>query len=310
MKKNVREVFAFIKQVVVEFNNDNVLKYSASLSYYTIFSIAPMIIIIIAFCDFIYNKQAMQGEIYEQIKNFVGKDAALQIQNTIQNVHLSNNSLTATIIGFITLLFGATGVFGEIQDSLNKIWGLQVKAKNGWWKLIVNRVLSFSLVLSLGFVLMVSFTLNAIVIGVGNKLNNFFSGQLINFIPFIDSIFLFITSTIIFAAIFKILPDAKVKWKDVGLGALVTSLLFTLGKFIIGYYLSVSKLNTMYGAAGSIIIILLWAYYSSAILYMGAEFTKVYALRYDRRIVPNDYSEWIKTDVVHIENITPSTNKE
>jgi membrane protein len=309
MKQKIISVYQFAKQVIDEFSNDNVLKYSASLSYYTIFSIAPLLIIIISICDVLFNKEAMQGKIYGEIKHLVGSDAALQIQTTIQNVHLSNDSWVATVIGIVTLILGATGVFGEIQDSLNRIWGLKVKETSGWFKLVINRLLSFSLILSLGFVFMVSLALNAIVIAIGSRINNLFSGAIYNFIPIIENVLSFLITTVIFAAIFKILPDAKIKWKDVIVGALVTALLFVLGKFLIGYYLSTSKLNTMYGAAGSIIIILSWTYYSSAILYMGAEFTKVYALRYDRRIAPNNYSEWIKIEEVHKENVVSSVDE-
>lgn len=309
MKKKIAGIYEFTKQVIEEFSNDNVLKYSASLSYYTIFSIAPLLIIIIALCDLLFNKQAMQGKIYDEIKHLVGSDAALQIQTTIQNVHLSSDSWIASVIGVVTLILGATGVFGEIQDSLNRIWGLKVKPKSGLWKVIINRLLSFSLILSLGFVFIVSLALNAVVLAIGSRIDSLFNGSIYNFIPFIENILSFVITTIIFAAIFKILPDAKIKWKDVIVGAVVTALLFVLGKFLIGYYLTTSKLNTMYGAAGSIIIILSWTYYSSAILYMGAEFTKVYALKYNRRIAPNDYSEWIKTEEVHLENVVSSVEK-
>lgn len=308
MKQKIFSAYQFAKQVIDEFSNDNALKYSASLSYYTIFSIAPLLIIIISICDILFNKEAMQGKIYDEIKHLVGNDAAMQIQTTIQNVHLSNDSWFATIIGVVTLILGATGVFGEIQDSLNRIWGLKVKPTSGWFKLVINRLLSFSLILSLGFVFMVSLASNAIVFAIGSRINKLFSGAIYNFIPFIENLLSFLITTIIFAAIFKILPDAKIKWKDVIVGALVTALLFVLGKFLIGYYLSTSKLNTMYGAAGSIIIILSWSYYSSAILYMGAEFTKVYALKFDRRIAPNNYSEWVKTEDISVDNIASSIN--
>jgi membrane protein len=156
---------------------------------------------------------------------------------------------------------------------------------------------------------MVSLALNAIVLAIGSRINNLFSGSIYNFIPLIENILSLGITTIIFASIFKILPDAKIKWKDVIVGALFTAVLFVLGKFLIGYYLSTNKLNTMYGAAGSIIIILSWTYYSSAILYMGAEFTKVYALRYHRRIAPNNYSEWIKIEEVHKENVVSSVEE-
>jgi membrane protein len=309
MLKEIKTGWQFAKQVIVEFSNDNVLKYSASLAYYTVFSIAPMIIIIIAVCGFLFNKEAVQGEIYGQIKSLVGSDAAMQVQDTIKNISFSQNTRLAAIIGIITLIIGATGIFGEIQDSLNKIWGLQVKAKAGWWKIILNRLLSFSLVLSLGFVLVVSLVLNAIILALGNRLNLLFPGILYTFIPAIEAISSLVITTILFAAIFKVLPDAKIKWKDVIVGGLATSVLFMLGKFLIGYYLASSKLTTMYGAAGSVIILLSWAYYSAAILYMGAEFTKVYAIRQGRRIPPNNYSEWIKTLDIPVANVTKKEEK-
>jgi membrane protein len=305
--KKIKNGFDFIKQMINEFNNDNVFKYSASLAYYTIFSLAPMLIIIITICGFLFGKQAMQGELYAQMKDLLGSDAALQIQATIKNIHLSKNTPLATVISIVTLIIGATGIFGEIQDSLNRIWGLKIKEKAGVWKVILNRLLSFSLVLSLGFILVVSLILNAIIIGLGNRINDIFSGTASTFVPLIDNVFSLVFSTFLFAAIFKILPDAKIPWKDVRIGAFITSLLFMLGKFLIGYYIASSKLTTMYGAAGSIIIILSWTYYSATIFYMGAEFTKVYVIRRGERIPPNDYSVWIKTEEVPIKNVVASS---
>jgi len=304
MRKKIKAAWQFAKQVIIEFSNDNVLKHSASLAYYTVFSLAPMVIIIVAVCGFLFSKEALQGEIYGQIKGLVGGNAATQIQDTIANIHLSKNTKLASTIGVIALIIGATGIFGEIQDSLNTIWGLKIKPKSGIWRLVINRLLSFSLVLSLGFVLVVSLILNAVIMALGNRLNLLFPGILYTFIPAIEAISSLIITTILFAAIFKVLPDAKIKWKDVIVGGLATSVLFMLGKFLIGYYLSNSKLTTMYGAAGSVIILLSWAYYSAAILYLGAEFTKVYAIRQGRRIPPNNYSEWIKTMDVHVANVT------
>ncbi|UAY53340.1 YihY/virulence factor BrkB family protein [Ferruginibacter albus] len=300
MKYSIKNLYQFIKQVVSEFSNDNVFKYSASLSYYTIFSLAPMLIIIISVCSFFFGKEAMQGEIYGQIAGLVGKDAALQIQSTIKSTHLSNTTVLATIISVVSLILGATGVFGEIQDSLNKIWGLKVKPKSGIWKVVINRLLSFSLVLSLGFILVVSLVLNAIILSFGSRLDAYLSGLGTSLISLIDIVVSLVVNTILFAAIFKILPDAKIRWKDVTVGALITSVLFIAGKFLIGYYLATSKLTSVYGAAGSIILILLWTYYSSAILYMGAEFTKVYAIKYGNKILPNDYSTWVKTEEVPV----------
>jgi len=300
----IKKITQFLKEVFSGISDDNVLKYSASLAYCTIFSLAPMLIIIIALCGFFFGKEAMQGDIYGQIRQIVGSDAARQIQDTIKNIHLSGTTPVATIISILTLGVGATGIFGEIQDSLNKIWGLKLKPKkNGIWKIVLNRLLSFSLILSLGFILIVSLILNAIVIALGNHLNHFFSGVLNTFLPVIENLFSFIITTVLFAAIFKILPDARIKLKDVGVGALITSFLFMLGKFLIGYYLASSKLTSIYGAAGSVIILLSWTYYSAAILYIGAEFTKVYIIHTGNKIMPNDYSVWVKMDEVEVENV-------
>ena len=304
MKKKVLGLFIFIKKVILEFFDDNVLKYSASLSYYTVFSLAPMLIIIISICGFLFGRDAVQGQLYNEIKDLVGADTALQIQDTIKNIHLTKDTPVATIVSIVVLILGGTAIFGEIQDSLNKIWGLKVKTKKAWWKLVLSRLLSFSLVISLGFVLMVSLLLNALIALVGNHLNKLVSGIGRIFIPVIDNLLTFTITAIVFAVIFKVLPDAKIKWKDVSIGAFVTAILFTLGKIAIGWYLGQSNMATIYGAAGSVVIIMVWAYYSSLILYLGAEFTKVYAKEFGTRIQPSDYSEWIIIEQIPVANVT------
>ena len=304
MKKRALGIFTFIKKVILEFIDDNVMKYGASLSYYTVFSLAPMLIIIIGICGLLFGKEAVQGQVYSEIKDLVGSDAALQIQDTIKNIHFTKDTPLATVTSVIILLIGGTGIFGEIQDSLNRIWGLKVKTKKTWWKLILSRLLSFSIIISLGFVLMVSLLLNALIAIVGNRLNNIFSGVGKVFIPVIDNLLTFFITTLLFAIIFKVLPDAKIKWKDVTIGAFITAILFTLGKIGIGLYLGQSNMATIYGAAGSVIIIMVWAYYSSVILYLGAEVTKVYATQYGGKIQPNDYSEWIITEQIPVANAT------
>jgi len=304
MRQKITGIFTFIKKVILEFFDDNVLKYSASLSYYTVFSLAPMIIIIIGICGWLFGKEATQGQVYGEIKDLVGSEAALQIQDTIKNIHLTKNTPFATIAGIIILVIGGTAIFGEIQDSLNKIWGLKIKTKKAWWKLVFSRLISFSLIISLGFVLMVSLLLNALIVIIGDHLNKLFSGVGKIFIPVIDNIVTFLITALVFAVIFKVLPDAKIKWKDVSVGALITAILFTLGKIAIGWYLGRSNVATIFGAAGSVIIIMVWAYYSSMILYLGAECTKVYATQYGTKIQPNDYSEWIIIEQIPVANAT------
>jgi len=309
MRKKIRSFFIFNKQVITEYFADNVLKYSASLAYYTTLSLAPLLIILISVSGFLFGREAMRGEVYGQIAGLVGKDAALQIQTAIQNVHLNDNTPFATAISLIVLLIGATGIFGEVQDSLNKIWGLKTKIRKAWWKLLTDRLLSFSLILSLGFVLTVSLILNAFVAAFSSKLNGVIMGAGDTLLPIIDTILSGAFTMLMFAAIFKILPDARIKWKDVFVGAFITSVLFSLGKFAIGYYLGRSNLASVYGAAGSVIIIMVWIYYSSAILYLGAVFTKVYASDYGGKIYPNDYAVWIKTEEIPVANVTLNEKK-
>lgn len=296
--------YSYTRQVFKEFSGDDILKYSASLAYYTVFSLAPVLIVIISISGFLLGKEAIQGHVYGQIKGLVGENAAAQVQDIIKNIHLTGHSFFASVVSIIVLIIGATGIFGEIQDSLNKIWGLRVKTRKTWWKLILTRLLSFSLILSIGFVMMVSLLLNALISAFGNFLGRYFSEFSVIFIQLTDSVLTFIITTFLFSLMFKVLPDAKIKWKDVLIGGLVTSVFFTLGKLAIGYYLGRSDLATVYGAAGSIMIIMVWVYYSSVILYLGAEFTKVYAKLYGGKILPNEFSIWIKTEEIQVANPT------
>lgn len=302
MKKKIKGIYSYLKQVFTEFIEDDILKYSASLAYYTVFSLAPVLIVIISICGVLFGKEAIQGQVYGQIKGLVGGAAAIQIQDTIKNIHLTGNNIFATIISIIVLLIGATGIFGEVQDSLNKIWGLRVKTRKTWWKLIINRLLSFSLIISIGFIMMVSLLLNAIVSAFGHFLARYFSEFSVVLVQITDSVLTFVITTFLFSLMFKMLPDAKIKWKDVLVGGLITSIFFTLGKLAIGYYLGSSNIASVYGAAGSIMIIMVWVYYSSIILYLGAEFTKVYAKLYGGKIFPNEYAVWIKTEETQVAN--------
>jgi membrane protein len=238
----------------------------------------------------------MQGQVYEQLNKLVGSRAAIQIQDIIKNIHLSGNNFFATVVSLVILFVGATSIFGEIQDSINKIWGLRIKPHKVWWKLILTRLLSFSLILSIGIIMIVSLLLNAVVAAFGKFIGRFIANYSLYFIEISDAILSFIVAAFFFSLIFKILPDAKIRWRDVLFGGFITALFFTLGKLGIGYYLGKSKFTSVYGAAGSIIILMVWVYYSSIILYLGAEFTKVYAKLYGKNILPNEYAEWVRTE--------------
>ena len=303
MRRNIVTLFTFLKQVFVEFIGDNILKYSASLAYYTVLSIAPLLVILLTITGFLFGKEAINGQLYNEINKLVGPDAALQIQTSIQNIHLSKDNLFATTIGIIVLTIGATGIFGEIQDSLNRIWGLKIKAKKVWWKVLIDRLVSFSLILSLGFVLIVSLVLNAIAAAISDKIVAILPDMGYIFLVVLDSGVTLLITTILFGSIFKVLPDAKIKWRDVAVGAFITACLFLVGKYGIGYYLGRSGLGSIYGAAGSIMILMIWVYYSSAILYLGAVFTKVYATDFGGKISPSVFSEWIKVEQIPVPEV-------
>ena len=279
---------------------DNAIKLSASLSYYTIFALPPLMIIIITLCGFFFGKDAVSGQLYGQINGLVGSDAAIQIQNAIKNVELSDSNVFATVFGGIMLLIGASGVFAEIQSSINFIWGLRAKPNKGIKKFIQNRLMSFSMIASVGFLLLVSLLVNSLMDVLSGRLKLYFPESTVYLFYVLNILIVFLIITLLFAIIFKTLPDGNIKWKDALIGASSTSVLFMIGKFAIGFYLGSSTVATVYGAAGSIIIILLWVYYSAIILYFGAEYTKVYAKAFGGSISPNEYSVEIQKEVFEI----------
>lgn len=290
VKSFFKQLWQTLKNAVPEFINDSAVTWSASLSYYTFFSLPPIIIIIISFSGIFFGKDAIEGQIYGQIQHLVGPKTALQIQETIKQVHLSGNTKFATIISTIALILGATGVFSEIQNSINYIWGIKAKPKRGWLKWIINRLLSFSMVIAIGFLMMVSLILSAFLDLFSARMQAYFQFQIVEVFYLINLLLVFIVITILFTVIFKTLPDGRVRLSDGLKGAAFTALLFMGGKFAIGAYLGRSHVTDVYGAAGSLAIMMIWVYYSSIILYFGAEFTKVYARLYGRSIVPNSYA--------------------
>jgi membrane protein len=287
-----------------EFNHDNGTKLSASLSYYTIFALPPLLIIIISLCSFFFGAEAVKGEIFGQINGMVGNAAAMQIQETIKNVRLSGDNTFTTTLSIIILVIGASGVFAEIQDSINYIWGIKAKPKRGFMKFLKNRLMSFSMIGSMGFLLLVSLIVNSLMDVFSNRLTDYFQRDTIFLVYAINLAIVFSINTILFTVIFRTLPDGKIAVSDCIVGASFTSILFMTGKFAIGFYLGQSLIANVYGAAGSVIIILGWVYYSAIILYFGAEFTKVYALTHGQKIVPNNYSVLI---IKQIEVEPPTT---
>lgn len=287
---------SLFKKAFNEFDDDNAIKFSASLSYYTIFALPPLIMIILSICGFFFGKDAVNGTFFWQIHGMVGKEAALQIQETIKNIELSDSNVFATIVGGITLLIGASGVFAEIQSSINFIWGLKAKPNKSIAKFIKNRLMSFSMIASLGFLLLVSLTVNTVMDVLNAKLVLYFPDATVYLFYILNIVILFLSTTLLFSIIFRTLPDGTIAWKDTLIGSSVTGILFMIGKFAIGFYIGSSTIGSAYGAAGSVIIILVWVYYSAIILYFGAEFTKVYAMHYGQKIIPNDYAVEIRKE--------------
>src|SRR5687767_10365102 len=289
--KGILEVF---KQSFKGFGQDKLTKLSGSLAYCTVFSFGPLLIVIIFLSSIFFGQQAVEGQIYRQLDDFLGVDNAAQIQEIIKNATVSGKGTIAAIIGFATLLFAATTVFAEIQDSINSIWGLKPKPKKGWLKLLKNRLLSFSVIASLGFILVVSLGITALIDALSDRLKVAFPDITVVVFYILNQVITLLVVTVIFAVVFKVLPDAKIRWRDVFAGALVTAVLFMLGKFLISFYISKASVGSTYGAAGSLVVLLVWTYYSSLILYFGAEFTKAYAMKYGSPIYPNQYAVTIK----------------
>ncbi len=293
MAKKIVNYFRLIKDAASEFATDNVIKLSASLAYYTIFSIGPLLLVIISLTGLFFEQERITGNIYAQLHNFVGKQGADQVLSIIQQMQQQNTAAKFSVIGIVLLIFGATTVFADIQDSINYIWSIRSKPKKGWLKFLKNRLLSFSLVVGVGFLLIVSLMINTLTDLLTYRLQELFASEAVFFFKILNVIILFLITTVLFGVIYKVLPDAYISWKDAMYGATFTALLFLIGRFLIGIYLGQSDIANTYGAAASVIILLSWIYYSSIILYFGAEFTKVYAIKEGKGIRPNETAVFI-----------------
>jgi membrane protein len=274
-----------LKQTFAQWNKDKVPRLGAALAYYTVFSIVPLLVIIIAMIGLVFGQEAAQSYILQQLETLLGEQSTAAIKDMIQRANQPTTGILATLVALATLLFGASGLFGQLQDSLNSIWGVEPKER-GIWGVIQDRFFSFMAVLGTGFLLLVSLVMSAGLAAFGKWFGGWlpapeFVLQTLNFL------LSFAVITALFALMFKVLPDARIAWSDVWIGAALTALLFTIGKFAIGVYLGKSDVGSAYGAAGSLVILLVWVYYSAQILLFGAEFTQVYANRAGDRIVPS-----------------------
>lgn len=309
--KKIGRFFGILKRSAIAFSDDDGMKLAASLAYSTIFAIAPFLVIIISLVGSVMGIEAVRGNLYGQIQGLVGSDAALQIQKIIANVELKDQGLWGGIIGGALLIITATGVFTEIQGSINYMWGIKAKPKKGLLKLLINRLISFSLVISIGFILLVSLILNSLMDIFYARLKNMFDNTSVDLLYGVNLIFIFLIIAGLFSIMFKVLPDAKIRWKDSLAGASFTAILFIIGKFLIGFYIGNSKLGATYGTAASIVVILLWVYYTSIILYFGAEYTKIHAREVGAGIAPDEQAVYIiKTESKEIPKVEVPADSE
>jgi membrane protein len=297
---HAREFFGLLKRAALDWIEDQAPTLGAALAYYTVFSLAPLVVIAISVAGLVFGRDAAQGQIFYELRGVLGDATGQAIQDLVQNANAKPvTGVIATLVGFATLLFGASGVFIQLQTSLNAIWGVKPKPGRGVLGIIRDRFLSFSLVLVVGFLLLVSLLLTAVIA----FLEQWFVGMVPGvaaLAQLVNSAVSLIVITLLFAMIFKFLPDAKIAWRDVWTGAFVTAGLFTVGKFALGLYLATSSVGSSYGASGSLVVLLLWVYYSSLILFFGAELTKVYANRFGSCVTPADNAVAVQKASAHV----------
>lgn len=282
----LRRWFDLFKTTFQEWNEDEVPRLAAALAYYTAFAIAPLLIVVIAIVGLVYGEQAVEGEIVRQIQSEVGQDAAAVVQDLIENAYQGGGGIISTIISIGALLLGALGVFDQLQAALNKIWDAAPDTTSGWWLIVRRKLISFGMLLVIGFLLLVSLLAGAFIATLNVYVENLLpSVQIVGFV--VNTVVSFGITTALFALIFRMLPDTDIEWNEVWVGATITTLLFAMGRMVLGLYLANSSVSSVYGAAGSFVVILLWVYYSAQIILFGAEFTQVYARRKRKKAEDN-----------------------
>lgn len=288
-----------MKETVKDFVEDDSFSYASSIAFSTIFSLPAILIIALAIGSTFYERNIVQEELINQVGRLVGADTAKEIENILLQAAVDSTGWWAKTVGIVTLFVSATTVFMSLQSSLNKIWGIKPKPQRGWLKYIINRLVSLAMVISFGFVLLVSLVIDTVLVVFQEMLSRIMEGFTLYLVTALNLVISLGFVTVIFGLLFKVLPDARIRWRDVWVGAFITTLLFTAGKYLIGFYLGNSTFNSAYGAAGSFVIILLWVYYSTVIFLFGAEFTSVYAKLRGAAIQP--YSNAVKVQIVEVE---------
>lgn len=289
----IKGTWPLLKDTAKKWMEDDLLQYGAALAYYTVFALAPILFIAIAMAGVFFGRDAVEGRLVGEIQGLVGRQGAAAVQAMLASTWRTGHGTLATVVGVVTLLLGASGVFGQLQSTLNRIWEVTPKPNLGIWGFLRARFLSFGMVLGVGFLLLVSLVISAVLSGVSAYAIGLVPGLKVLF-EILNFLVSFAIVTLLFAMIFRYLPDARVSWEDVWIGSLATSLLFSIGRSLIGLYLGKSSVSSTYGAAGSLVVILLWTYYSSQIVFFGAEFTRAYACRYGEEIRPSSHAIRIK----------------
>ena len=297
--KFFQKTWQILRQTVVNFFDAGSFSYASSIAFYTIFSLPAILIISLSIGATVYERDIVQDELINQVSRLIGPNSAAEMEKILINAALDSTGTLARIVGIATLIFSATTVFVSLQTSLNKIWGIKPKPARGFVKYIIDRLLSLAMVISIGFLLLVSLVIDTVLVVLQTTLSKFLEGWTLYIVTGANVAVSLALITAIFALLFKVLPDAKIKWKDVWGGAIVTTLLFTNGKFLIGFYLGSSSVNSAYGAAGSLVIILIWVYYSTVIFLFGAELTSVYAEKTGSEIRP--YHHAVRFQLVEVE---------
>jgi len=291
--------FSLLKQTFNEWLQDKVPQLGAALAYYTVFSLAPLILVLLAIVGVIFRDDPAGAwdRITQQMSYFLDPSALQIVQNIAQKASEPGKSTIATIIGMALAIFGASGVFGQLQDALNTIWGVKAKPSRGIWGFLRSRFLSFAMVAGICFLLLVSLAVEALLKGFSHYVQSVLPGGIVIALA-VYLVFDFAVVVLLFAMIFKFLPDVEIQWRDVWIGAVITAILFGMGKWLLGFYLGSGAAGSAYGAASSLITLLLWVYYSSQILLFGAEFTQVYAARAGRAFKPSEYAVRVETKEV------------
>jgi membrane protein len=274
---------------------DQVPRLAAALSYYTVFSAAPLLVIAIALAGLVFGAEAARGQISSQVEGLVGATGAAALQSMVESAGRHRGGLLATALAVGAILFGATGVFGELQDSLNSIWGVKARPGHGLLLFIRTRLLSFAMVFGVGFLLLVSLLLSALLAGVAAWLSHRWPG-ISQAVDVTNVLVMFVLSSLLFALIYKLLPDVRLRWGDVWIGAAATAALFGVGRWAIGLYLGNGAVTSSYGAAASLAVFLIWVYFSAQIFLVGAEFTKAFARTYGSHVEPKPVAEWREAD--------------